>query len=238
MARQITKQPKPDLPKYVEYTASTGDKVWVRGDNYEQDLTVVRDVLENDCYRLSEFAGLEYIVDVGSHIGSFAVLAHRLFPHAQVVTCECCPENMEILCLNAGWSNTVDAAITYEKDVCLLNAVFPNCDSTGGSIVCKPEAMNGANPAQYWPDTRPLQTKTLEDLVERLGLPRIDLLKLDCEGSEFSILRNTKSLGLVKNIVGEWHGKEEFMKLMDEQFEDWQFTMLKDGEFGLFWLRK
>jgi hypothetical protein len=65
---------------------------------------------------------------------------------------------------------------------------------------------------------------------------RIDILKLDCEGSEFSILGKTASLDRIGLIVGEYHGKEKFRQLIADRFAGWELRVLRDGELGTFWL--
>ena len=99
----------------------------------------------------------------------------------------------------------------------------------------------GADPkdaatAQYWTDSRPLMALTLEQLIEQHNLDRIDVLKLDCEGSEFSILEHSTSLDRINRIVGEYHGKDRFHELVQRKFSDWKLRILKDGELGTFWL--
>ena len=50
-------------------------------------------------------------------------------------------------------------------------------------------------------------SETLFDAVGALGIDVIDLLKLDCEGAEYDILRNSPSIvpGRVLRIVAEVH---------------------------------
>lgn len=145
--------------------------------------------------------------------------------------------------------------MTYEREVALLNAVYPNCVSTGGSTVvareeemkngergtengeCNQESIkNQKCSSQYWLDLRPLATVTLEELMEQYGIDFIDVLKLDCEGSEFSILENTASLDKIGVIVGEYHGRDAFLDLVEWRFAGWKFEILREGDPGTFWL--
>jgi hypothetical protein len=179
------------------------------------------------------------------------------------VAVECCPENLAALQRNVGdFAAIVPAAMTYEGEVALLNAVYPGCVSTGGSTViprAELKELLGAKPplppgegwgeggtntagvaspsfSEYWLDGRALPTITLERLMAEHDLPRIDVLKLDCEGSEFSILENTTSLDRIGAIVGEYHGRERFLDLVARKFADWQFRIIRDGDPGTFWL--
>ena len=51
-------------------------------------------------------------------------------------------------------------------------------------------------------------TITIEEICSKYHFPRIDVLKLDCEGSEFSILENC-DLSLLRMVVGEYHHEEQ-----------------------------
>lgn len=226
---------------------------WIRSNNADQDLVVVQDIAENDSYRIDELPMPEpVIVDVGAHIGCFSKAIHARNPLARIFAIECCPENIAALRKNAGgFATVVQGAMTYEEDVALLNAVFPDCVTTGGSCVVTCDTLNkskrnagvGDGPKdndtqQYWADSRPLATITLEQLLDRYNINHIDVLKLDCEGSEFSILENSTSLERVDRIVGEYHGKDRFYDLVQRKFADWKLRILKDGELGTFWLER
>ena len=217
--------------------------------------------MEDDSYKIDELPlPRPVVVDVGAHIGCFAKRMHDRNPSARIICVECCPENVPALEKNAGhFATVVSAAVTYEQEVALLNAVYPNCVSTGGSTVItraelerrvaehQASAQASTNDAtsadapprvgEYWADFRPIRTLTLEDLMREHQFQRIDVLKLDCEGSEFSILSKTPSLNRIGIIVGEYHGKADFEKLVAERFAGWELRIIRDGELGTFWLR-
>jgi len=211
---------------------------WIRQDNVEQDLVVVRDVFDGDAYRtqiLSDDAGPQVVVDIGAHIGCFAKLWHRKNPEAQIICVEACPENIEALHANVGeFARIVQAACTYESGpVELLNAVRPNCESTGGSVVV-PRAESESTDLrqagyQYWHDRRELAKVTLEDLMEQFGFDHIDVLKLDCEGSEYSILGKTPSLDRVRIIIGEYHGTSKWNQFRTGIMQGWDYGHMYDG---------
>lgn len=226
---------------------------WIRGENGEQDLVVVHDIAEQDSYRIGEIEPSTpepVVVDVGAHIGCFSKRFHQKHPAARIVAVECCPENVAVLRKNVGdFATVIQAAVTYEPEVALLNAVYANCRSTGGSAVIDRTELQrrvesnelktdpaATGIAEYWADFRTIHTLTLEDLMEQHGFDAIDVLKLDCEGSEFSILGNSPSLDRIGLIIGEYHGKTNFEQLVAERFQGWELKTLSDGELGNFWL--
>lgn len=65
-----------------------------------------------------------------------------------------------------------------------------------------------------------MNTITLKTLFEKNGLEKIDFLKTDCEGGEYSIFveENYDLISKIRKISGEWHlgtFKEEFRKFRD-----------------------
>ncbi|HVC92395.1 MAG TPA: FkbM family methyltransferase [Pirellulales bacterium] len=269
---------------------------WIRRDNARQDLVVVQDVAEHDCYRMAEMLlPGPTLVDVGAHIGTASATFHKRYPSARIIALECCAENMPVLRRNVGrFATVVQAALSYEPDVALLNAVYPDCHSTGGSVVItkrdlaerlavasvgnavpgvqqsaelgtrsaeplgsepltnhdSPITTNDPDPqseiqnpqsnsprlGEYWVDTRPMRTVTLEGLMAEHGLDWIDVLKLDCEGCELDLLDRCQVLDRVGLIVGEFHGRDRFLALVAERLPDWKFEILRDGDPGTFWL--
>lgn len=215
---------------------------WLHADNVEQDLVIVGDVYEQDAYRLRLLPGIlaeaKLVLDIGAHVGCFARYVHERNPQATIVCVEACAENLDALRANVGeFAHVVHAACTYESgDVGLLNAIRPQCESTGGSTV-RPLATLEGGPQQtgyvYWHDRRPLRKVTLEELVAEFGdgSPRVDLLKLDCEESEFSILAETQLLPHVRMIVGEYHGEARWHKFRAQRFGPaWDYgLMFSDG---------
>lgn len=234
-----------DVPRMIasenDETLIQIDGFWVRRENESQDRVVINDVFHGDCYRTSLFGNTdidELVVDVGAHIGAFAKLWHRKNPKAKIICIEACPENIPALLANVGsFATVIHAACTYELDnVGLLNAVYPNCVSTGGSIVV-PLAMlsqsGQPHDNQYYQDARPLAKITLEEVLAIAVRDRIEILKLDCEGSEFSILGKTPSLTRIRSIFAEYHGWDRFLELQRERFRGWDFGQMASGVLGI-----
>ncbi len=226
-------------------------RFWTHEWASDQDYLIVRDVFDNDCYamnRVAPYRKHEVVVDVGAHIGTFSVKAHERNPDARIIACEVCPENIPPLEANVGdFAEIYQGAVTYERDVVLMNSVFPGCVSTGGTIVTSDgrlsEEERAANPefvSRYHADRRLVETCSIEDVIKRFGVDAIDILKLDCEGSEFSILENTTSLDRITMIVGEHHDWTRFDALCKRRFagRGWHLTVLRGGQQGIFWLNR
>lgn len=235
LARDVT------LPNDGSLTRMRG--FWVRKDNIAQDLVIINDVYERDCYKLAIIPNVldsaEVVVDVGAHIGTFAKLVHQRNPKARIFCIEACPENLEALRANVGqFATVIHAACTYDDgELALCNAVRPNCISTGGSKVVAAEDVAREAQGEYWPDRRPLPKVTLEQLGQQYGFDRVDLLKLDCEGSEFSILGGC-DLARVRFVIGEYHGQNHWDRFREQRLSGWDYGhMSQSNDMGNFHLR-
>lgn len=221
-------------------------KFWVRIENSGQDMIIVKDVYYDDCYKTSllvdRIRRARLIVDVGAHIGCFARKARDLNPNCVIACVEACVENIPALRANAAGCVVIEAPCTYEKgDLVLLNAYHPNCRSTGGSAVITNEEYSASprnrDNSEYEPRTLKHRV-TLEEIQRQVGIDGIDLLKLDCEGSEYSILENC-DLSKVGFIVGEYHGRSRWDALVAKLVADgWDYGHMSEaGDLGNFHLK-
>ncbi len=213
---------------------------WVRGAHRRADMVIVRDVYLEDCYRVAELPRApRYVIDVGAHVGAFARRVHHRTARANIVCVEANGANLAALRANVGdFAYVVPAACTYEPgEVLLFSTVFDGSDNTGGSTILPADssaARERAAAVAYQP-VGIVPKITLEEIVRDRGWPRIDLLKLDCEGSELSILEHC-DLRLLRHVVGEYHDRARFFDLIERRFAGWELRMLSDGPIGLFWL--
>jgi rfaE bifunctional protein nucleotidyltransferase chain/domain len=218
--------------------------LWLHdGEHSRQDLDVVHEVLIDDCYFTRMMPPAERVIDIGAHIGSFARKWRQKCPTARIACVEACPENIDVLTANVGeFATVINAACTYEPgEVKLINSILAGGKATGGSIVATkdtPIPQHHLDNRDYWDDARPLRKVTLEDVMQEMGFATVDLLKLDCEGSEFSILADSPSLRRVAFICGEYHGCERWDEFVKQFEADWDYGhMHRHGGQGIFHLR-
>lgn len=219
---------------------------WVHRRGVGQDLMNWDEVYVRDVYRFRSmplFRHQEVIVDIGANVGAFSALAHERNPNARIIAVEACAENIPVLRANVGEFATVihAACCYYAGPIALANTCFEGGVNSGGSFVLTdPEAQRPGLADYYRFDDRALPKITLEQIMEQHNLDRIDVLKLDCEGSEFSILEGTTSLDRIEQMVGEWHGVDRFDAMCTRIMRGAGFhlTVLSGGELGTFWLSR
>jgi len=144
------------------------------------------------------------VIDIGAHIGSFALLTALHFPAARVVAYEMLADNAELVRRNAE-RNGVAARIRVENVVVAERAGWwdpaqhsqvVNGNTGGASVALQPFA--GHRDA-----TRSIRVVPATSILDG---SRVDLLKIDCEGSEYRILYSAADgLDAVGAVVGELH---------------------------------
>jgi FkbM family methyltransferase len=171
----------------------------------------------------------DLVIDVGANIGTFAIYAATRAAGVRVLAFEPFPENVTWLRKNiaeSGLQNieVFEGAVAASSEDRLLHV---------SSTDWITHALNGNGEGS----PISVRCKTLDEVLQEVG--RCDLLKLDCEGSEYEIIYHAapETLARIKRIVGEYHqapgglssGAELMQYLTSRSFViDWQ----REYEFG------
>jgi FkbM family methyltransferase len=154
-----------------------GLQVEIRGGT--DDRHVVFEVFVEDIYAVSLAPG-SVVVDVGAHIGCFSLLAAA--HGARVFSFEPFPSNFAALQRNLARNHAADAhafqvAVTGARET--RQMFIPENSGHTGRFSLHPGRG---------PQTIAVPCTSFDALVAEHRLARIDLLKLDCQGSEYEIL--------------------------------------------------
>jgi FkbM family methyltransferase len=210
---------------------------WIPQENAIQSWTIIEDVYIQDAYKTQlrpRGTDAECVVDVGANLGAFARLWHERNPSARIACVEVNRKLLPALQANAGpFAAIVPKACHYGQNLRLLDAVCAKGLSIGGSRVVAVEEFEAETSSQYEKSREPVATATLEEIREQLGFPRIDVLKLDCEGSEYSILENC-DLSRVGTIFVESHGARRWRELLEKRFRGWDIGHMSRSDCGEF----
>lgn len=122
------------------------------------------------------------VLDLGAHLGSFALVAAARGCH--VVAVEACPRNAELLRASAARNGFAQ-----------LQVVHAAVSDHGGTLeFCAAGPFGLVHvPAVHAPRTT-VRAVTVDDLLAEVGWPRVDLLKMDVEGSEVAAVRGMPRL--------------------------------------------
>jgi FkbM family methyltransferase len=193
------------------------------------------EVITKDCYNLKSFVGkdIKYIVDIGANIGAFSVHAMTLFPEAKIISCEPEPTLMHYI-----KENTDNKLIYVEKaivgDPNLKEVNFSVCKWQGNHHVeGKFDMETYSKVGSEILRTITVPAITLAQVIGDNHFPRIDLLKIDTEGSEPDILQSLYSMKMlwnVRNIIGEWHSQKD-LAIIKDVLKDTHDVVYTDGAF-------
>nr|AUN37814.1 hypothetical protein [uncultured bacterium] len=157
--------------------------------------------LDDDCYDLDriDFKPGDVVIDIGAHIGFFAIYTALRFPQVVIHSFEPFPENYELLQQNLE-RNGITNVRTYQLGV----------SGSGRPLDMVTNPQNSGNSTCYsrtleYSRTTGIPSTTLDHIFDSLGIDKCKLLKIDCEGSEYEILFSTRSLGKVEYLSGEFH---------------------------------
>jgi FkbM family methyltransferase len=143
------------------------------------------------------------VIDIGANIGAFTVLVARANPMARIIAVEPDPQNVAFLSRNLFQNGVTNVSVVpvacggekgdgtiYDRGSGALHSLFSN------------DMQGNISPPLY-------QTPivTLEELFDQYSVERCDLLKIDCEGSEYDILFNSsvETLSRISKIALEYH---------------------------------
>jgi FkbM family methyltransferase len=141
-----------------------------------------------------------HIIDIGAHIGTASIYFASKSPKARIIACEPLPANYQLLETNIRINGLQDRIQT-----------LPIAISNRPSIV---KLRVGETSGTSWIDDDPGEARsvrvralTLRQLLDDYSISTCDLLKLDCEGAEYSILYGASRdvFDRLRTIVLEYH---------------------------------
>ncbi|MFI7019997.1 FkbM family methyltransferase [Streptomyces sp. NPDC050164] len=183
-----------------------GCALWVR-DESPSDLAIIKECCEDDTYRLSQ-AGLDphTVVDIGANIGAFAVQAAALWPQARILAFEPEPENYELLCENIAANGFEDRIVPARTAVGVSGQAYVN--SAYGKSRVTGDADWGT----------PVESRTVAEIFEAEKISRCDVLKIDAEGAEYTILDRAagEALRRVDYLCMEYHRVTDYGQKLGE----------------------
>ncbi len=174
--------------------------------NY-MDAAILAEIFLDNCYvRGLVLPDRPIVVDIGGYIGDFALYAAKCLNARKVVVCEPSQRNWTLLKKNVADNHYEDRIEAVNKAVTDGEEVMMNVDASD-----RGQARVSAYGSSDM-ERKPVPGVTLATLVEDHGLKVIDLLKIDCEGGEYTILSTTPSevFNRIRNIVFEYHEIDGF----------------------------
>jgi FkbM family methyltransferase len=165
-----------------------------------EDILLFREIFVEEVYNTqepnSDSRNVGRIIDVGANVGYSVLWLAARFPTAKILAFEPVPEHVTLL----------RRAITANDLNDRVN-LYPVAVGT-----CNQEAFISTEGlrSQLMSENGPARVRTqVVDFFERAGAEVIDILKLDCEGSEYDLLMDGRFAQLkVRKLLLEWHANK------------------------------
>jgi FkbM family methyltransferase len=187
--------PLPKLGVTVVLEGRSGVRYLVRAG--KTDLAVVNEAVILNPYLSPGYVSLPedaIVVDVGANIGDFTIQSARLCPHGRVIAVEPVSEQVRMI-----------AVQKLLNGVSNVTCVHVALGSHEGEVDIHVDGSHSrAHPGTG--KTERVRLTTLPSLMRDVGIDRITLLKLDCEGAEWDILPAAEEvLPRIQQICMEFH---------------------------------
>jgi FkbM family methyltransferase len=152
----------------------------------------------------------EVILDIGSNIGASILFFHEQFPAARIYGFEPNSETFRVLQKNVGSLPSVQV-FNYGLGAADATIAVPFDGADFSRFMSKDKTAEWSGPLS----PTSCQIKHAGDVVRNLGLTKVDLIKIDCEGAEYDVLTSLppELLSKSKWIVGEMHDESAFQLL-------------------------
>lgn len=206
---------------------------------------------------------IETIVEIGANIGDVTLLMHDYFPSARIIAFEAVTEYYESAAVRTAALRNItvhNKAVTAQHRflddlgerrrgedaglIILKGLPESGPGWVGGSMVLPRDDARVASPGEvhgYLKLAQPVTPVTLAEIMHEERLAEIDILKLDCEGCEYSVLGTAAAdvLERLRFIVGEYHGFDGFMTIVRRKlFQTHKVNLIGAKDFGCFFAER
>lgn len=175
------------------------------------------------------------IIDIGAHIGLFALFASQFCKKGKILCFEPVKENYKVLLDNIKLNNISNIRAFNEavSDKISTVKIFLSNDESGHNMFA-----TNANSIE-------VQSTTLQNIIDDNNITSCDFIKMDCEGAEYEIINSLDSnyLQKIKKMIIEYHfanTKPELLKNLISKLEPF-FTIKKKilfPDIGFLYLTK
>ena len=162
----------------------------------------------------------DIIIDVGAHIGLFALYASQFCKNGKIICYEPIKENYELLLENIK-QNKITNIISYNSAVSNRSSkvkIYLNQDESGHSMFIENKNFVTVN------------SVSMSEIFQKNNIETCDFLKLDCEGAEYEIIDslNEHFFQKIKKTIIEYHRADtnpELLENLTQKLESHNFKI-------------
>ena len=198
------------------------------------DFDAFREVCIEDHYNFAQLKPGMIVVDLGAHIGLFALPASfKVGREGKIIAIEPEMENFKKISENLAL-NKIDNVILVNIGISDSNGEedFFIHQSYGSHSFFRPESFI---------DKIRIKVKTLDSLLDELKIDKVDMIKIDTEGAEMKILKGAKETlannPKIKMAIAAYHYPKETEEVVN-YLKKLNFSPeISRGQFGLVLLK-
>ena len=158
---------------YIAYRRGTSDE-GVLAHSFD------RDIFLSGVPKYAPSAG-DIVLDVGAHIGDFALMVAQRLGGGRVYAVEACRETYGILCANI--------ALNRASNIAPSHLALAGQDGTCTLFHAPPgESWGDSTTHDYAGNREDVPSRSLRSFLADQNIERVDFAKFNCEGAEFEIL--------------------------------------------------
>ncbi len=190
--------------KKISYSLRNNKKLYAIPNTF--DSRIINEIWGEKVYELNRFTlgNKPTIVDIGAHKGYFSIFIANKFKDAKVIAVEPLKTNHTVLRENVKLNNFKNITVYPNgiSDKKETRELYTPASNSGGISMIKDWFVAEKNLQTF-----NMECITFSDLLKKEKITTIDLLKLDVEGGEYSILSSIKAAQFknIKNITMEYH---------------------------------
>lgn len=194
--------------KYAIFETKTGVKIKLRVDS--SDFMAFTNVwLAEDYYRPKfEIKPDDTIIDIGSHIGLFALYVARFCTRGTIFCFEPVKENYDLLQENLKLNNI--------KNVVAFNLAVSGTSSFVSLFLNDDKSAHSIHTTS--PNEIKVESKSLKDIIDENRIKICNFVKIDCEGAEYEILGKLPQgyFSRIEKMAIEYHLADTKPELLSE----------------------
>lgn len=165
------------------------------------DLSVAFSSLLNGEYDSIDVKDPKFILDVGANIGTSSIWFAKRYPGAKIIAIEPEEDNFNLLCENIRpWSNVVPIRAALGNVSGDRELFDRGTGPWGYTITPSPQTLHELNQV--------VRCVTVSEILEKQGMKRIDILKIDIEGGEKEVFETCRDwIDQIDMIAIELHDR-------------------------------
>jgi FkbM family methyltransferase len=180
------------------FSASVGNRLFFR----PQDQCIVDEVYDQKVYSSAEIKPGEVVVDVGAHIGTFALMsARKVGPRGKVIAFEPSPKTEELLRRNLAanhlpWVSAHAVGLAEKEDTAQLFVADDLSNNPAADTLSDNSGRKSVS----------IRLRRLDDVMAEEKISSVDHMKIDVEGAELRVLDGAPvTLTHTRRILMEVH---------------------------------